>query len=213
MSGYLQRLVQTAAYPVETVHPFAGSIYASRSDNESRGFQSEESVIAVPSPSTLAAETSKQRNVSAPYPRQRDKAPTPEYHPIAPVSASTPAPSEGDTDAMQSWQEQIVETPQPATVQANAESPASVFHRTEFHPLVPQEVLAAEPRLTPASLRAEAHASHEIRRPAAIERANDDIQIHIGRIEVTAVHPPAPRTAKTSDRSMSLDAYLNRRAR
>jgi hypothetical protein len=39
----------------------------------------------------------------------------------------------------------------------------------------------------------------------------DDIQIHIGRIEVLAVPPPAPRARQAPDRSLSLDAYLSRR--
>src|SRR5207245_1671246 len=111
MSGYLQRLVQTAAHPVQTVHPFAGSIYALRSDNESHGFESGESVTAAPSPSARAAATSQQQNVSTPIPRRRDTVPTREYHPIAPVSAATPSPSEGNTDAMRSWEEQRAETP------------------------------------------------------------------------------------------------------
>jgi hypothetical protein len=51
-------------------------------------------------------------------------------------------------------------------------------------------------------------------RPAArIEPERDDIQIHIGRIEVIALPPPATRAPKAPDRSLSLDAYLNRRNR
>jgi hypothetical protein len=43
------------------------------------------------------------------------------------------------------------------------------------------------------------------------EREPDEIQIHIGRIEVTAVQPPAPRAPKPPDKAISLDAYLERR--
>jgi hypothetical protein len=43
---------------------------------------------------------------------------------------------------------------------------------------------------------------------------SDDIQIHIGRIEVTAVAQPAPRPAAAPARkAMSLDEYLGRRRR
>jgi hypothetical protein len=214
MSGYLQRLVQTAAQPVQTVHPFTGSIYASRSDNESRGFESEESVTAAPSPSALAAATSQHQSVSAPAPRRSDRTPTPKYQPIALVSPSTPLSSEDKIDDMASSQEQLVQAPHLANLQANTEQPpARVLDQTEFHPLLPQEAVTAERQLTAASFRAETRAAHDTRHPNVVESANDDIQIHIGRIEVTAVHPPAPRTAKTPDRSLSLDAYLNRRAR
>jgi hypothetical protein len=46
-----------------------------------------------------------------------------------------------------------------------------------------------------------------------IETQPDDIQIHIGRIEVIAVPPAAPRPSKAPDRSLSLDTYLSRRDR
>jgi hypothetical protein len=47
-------------------------------------------------------------------------------------------------------------------------------------------------------------------RPTRAQRDPDEIQIHIGRIEVTAIQPPAPRAPKPSDKAISLDAYLER---
>jgi hypothetical protein len=50
------------------------------------------------------------------------------------------------------------------------------------------------------------------RHAARAPQQADDIQIHIGRIEVTAVPPAAPRAPKAPHEGLSLDAYLNRRA-
>lgn len=50
--------------------------------------------------------------------------------------------------------------------------------------------------------------------PRSSERGADDIQIHIGRVEVIAVPPAAPRPAAPPARkAMSLDEYLRQRDR
>jgi hypothetical protein len=43
------------------------------------------------------------------------------------------------------------------------------------------------------------------------QRGSDDIQIHIGRIEVVAVPPAAARSAAPARKSQTLDEYLKRR--
>jgi hypothetical protein len=214
MSGYLQRLVQTAAKPVQSVHPFVGSIFASSHDDQQRGIESEEFAAARPainrpaSP-TLPPQTVAQQNA------QSGGVPLREYHPIAPVSVVTPLQTESEA-ALIFQQEQFAQWPRPSanTEETEVERLSSpVTPQTEFHPLMSQEPFVAEPDLTHAPFQAKTRASGDNRRSVAGERTNDDIQIHIGRIEVTAVHPPAPSTAKTPDRGPSLDAYLNRRAR
>jgi hypothetical protein len=204
MSGYLQRLVQTAAKPAQTVRPFAGSVFAAPREQESRGFESEQSVIAA------------QQHNAPEFNLSGRTAPASEYRPIAPISAATPLPSEGDTDTVPTWPEEFVQQPRrSANVEAtDTERPrAPVSRQLEFHPLLPHEVVAAENLAAYAPLRSEIRAPDHNGRSAALGRASDDIQITIGRIEVTAVPPPAPRAPKSPDRTLSLDAYLNRRAR
>jgi hypothetical protein len=191
MNGYLQRLVHTAAQPVQSMHPFAGSIFASSHDDQTRGIESEEFVAATSAIDRHASPTLQRQSVPQ-HNARAEGVPLREYRPVAPVSVVTPLQTEGEASA---WLFQSV-TPQ-----------------NEFHPLMSQEPFVAEPDLTHAPFQAKTRASGDNRRSVARERTNDDIQIHIGRIEVTAVHPPAPRTAKTPDRGPSLDAYLNRRAR
>jgi hypothetical protein len=214
MNGYLQRLVQTAAQPVQSMHPFAGSIFATSHDDQTRGIESEEFVAATSaidrhaSPK-LPPQTVPQQNA------QHGGVPLREYRPIAPVSVVTPLQTEGEA-ALIFQQEQFAQRPNPSanTEETEVEQLSSpVTPQTEFHPLMSQEPFIAEPDLTHAFFQAKTRASGDNRRSVARERTNDDIQIHIGRIEVTAVHPPAPRTAKPPDRGPSLDAYLNRRAR
>jgi hypothetical protein len=43
------------------------------------------------------------------------------------------------------------------------------------------------------------------------DQRTDEIQIHIGRIEVTAIHPPAPAVPKERKKEISLNDYLKRR--
>ena len=72
---------------------------------------------------------------------------------------------------------------------------------------IPAVELAVGP-LRPSADKKDARA---VRNSAALDRQTDEIQIHIGRIEVTAVHPPAPKAPKARDKEISLDAYLQRR--
>src|SRR4051812_8447085 len=104
MSGYLQRLVQTAAKPVQSVHPFVGSIFASSHDDQQRSVESEEFVVAMsaihrPAGPTLQTQTVPQHSV------QPEAVPLREYRPIAPVSVVTPLQTEGEANALLFQQE------------------------------------------------------------------------------------------------------------
>jgi hypothetical protein len=207
MSGYLQRLVQTAAHPAQTVHPFAGSVFAAPHDekSQSRGFESEEFVIAAPQQQN-APQYSPSRNTARPA----------EYRPSVPASAATRILLAGEVDAVPSWPEEIAPRPHPAANVAVTEiSPPHDPEgaRREFRALLPQEAVTPESLPTYAPLRSEIRDRPQNGRSVTLERASDEIQIHIGRIEVTAVQPPAPRAPKSPDRTPRLDAYLKRSAR
>jgi len=213
MSGYLQRLVHTAAQPVQTVHPLTASLFAASHENPSSGIESEESFIA--DPAHPAADATSQFQDVPERTASRDITSRHEYRHIAPFRAATPFPSENASDDSPSRQEQLVQSLRPtAHPKEDAEQPPTPeFPQTEFHPLIRRDAAPAEAQPTHAPFRAEVRPSRDSRLPAGLARSSEDIQIHIGRIEVTAVHPPAPRTAKTPDRGLSLDSYLNRRAR
>jgi len=120
--------------------------------------------------------------------------------------------------------EQIVDAPQPvAAPQARrAVSDATVAERVPaFVPLLsPQrnEPADRQPEAPRYSIEASSPKDARANFPAAGRSARpvrepDEIQIHIGRIEVTAVQPPAaPRAPKAPDNGLSLDAYLQRRS-
>jgi len=213
MSGYLQRLVQTAALPVQTVHPLAGSIFARSYEHESRGLELEQSAVADSPTAASADATSQHRNVPGHNPRPEPIAPR-QYRRIAPGTALTPLTPEGTTDALPSVQEQLVEPARSAAhLEEDDSEPPPIFPQTEFHPLMPRDAAPADPWLAHAPFPPESRPARDGRVGARLERASDDIQIHIGRIEVTAVHPPAPRATQIPDRGLSLDSYLNRRGR
>ena len=214
MTGYLQRLVQTAAQPVQAVHPMTGSIFAPSYENQSSGIEFEESSIADP-PAAAADGTSPHQSLPEQKPR-RDITPPQQYRRVAPIRATTPFTSEDASDDSPSSQEQFV---QPTRRGAHIEEddieqpPTPVFPQPEFHPLMPRPAAPSEPQPAHAPFPPEIRPARDSRPQAGLARTSDDIQIHIGRIEVTAVHPPAPRATKTPDRGLSLDSYLNRRAR
>ena len=215
MSGYLQRLVQTAAKPAATIHPFADSIFATTHEDGQRAVEPEESIVGESKAAPVASSVP-QSGIESDFPRSTTR--TAEYRPIAPIYSEAPAEPPRDRDDMPpSRTQSSLPLPRHAEDAPEAEFEsvrprAGLTLERDFHPLIPKHLVVAEARIETPPSRGNRHDTRAIGGAVAIQREADDIQIHIGRIEVTAVHPPVSRP-KAPDRSPSLDAYLNRRAR
>ena len=100
---------------------------------------------------------------------------------------------------------------------SRVESSPNVFEaerisaRDPFTPLTTEALVPSSP--TAAIGKARESAASSSKTFATPSRAPDDIEIHIGRIEVTAVQsaPARTTTVKSPRRSPSLDDYLRRR--
>jgi hypothetical protein len=211
MSGYLQRLVHTASRPAATVHPFTGSMFAAAREKAPDSLAAEEFVSAA-KPVTPVAGLVPQSGTKPDSPRS--PAASMEYRPIAPVSVTRAEARLTTGDSAGVRGEPAVAPAPSAALLAGSElecgEPRTMLERI-FTPLL--DDVAAEPVVAIPVASASRHDFHATRGPDALQRESEDIQIHIGRIEVTAVQPPAPRAPKSPDRGPSLDAYLKRRAR
>lgn len=230
MSGYLHRLVQTVSHPRETIHPRMGSLFApyrSEPDPPSEWFEQAETVTTHPARSN--ASTTGEPAETVEHPARSDSS----QSPLRPGAADEPpriiesvphadAPQPAGEKAQQDTLEQAVQAPRRlAAPQAQRAVPGSRREADvqDYVPLIrPQRSEAHSTRPETPQFPAEApgmgEASADVTaegRPTRAEREPDEIQIHIGRIEVTAVQPPAPRAPTPPDRAISLDAYLERR--
>jgi hypothetical protein len=262
MSGYLQRLAASAAWPSRAVHPLVGGIFAKEQRHEPRP----EPGVAEPGvPESGVVELLVDRHDEAlPASHARPAAETREQpKPGARADARpqvTPLPAEGQkASSSGGTQTQPAQPPIPGPI-------ASIAPRGEFVPLVAgwrqsttpaqameegaiEKKIAARPerveggeasapappsaeqsaglqpvpsapgvRIAEVPARQEAAASREaVLKPVAATlpamgaRASEEIQIHIGRIEVIAVPPQAQRAAPArTQRGESLEAYLKR---
>ena len=233
MNGYLQRLVSTAAGRSDAVHPRTRSIFSPGVEEMHAPLRAWEDIEQGTPVRAPARPHAPQRDLELHPPSRRleprSGAPRSEHTPLLPNSVAP---------------EDRAAAPPPFVLEAAdsfADPVRSVDHPTRTAaPLAeaPRHFLATETEITvtsPAATRADdafrpviktarsfdavsaAESRQHSRQQPPLQAAQppDDIQIHIGRIEVVAVPPPAPqpRAPRAPDRSLSLDAYLNRRDR
>ena len=219
MKGYLERLIRTAGNPAESVRPWAASVFAGRYQGE----------LAPPTPALGSGEeTSDSAQV------QISKAPLPpDVEHSSTISGSPPteiAQGGAGPGQCQNRRSSPAKSLMPPPLIVDAVRPTHAGEVTQPEPprakAAPSKLahpgndrLAAKPgrakvefpigsSLPPYAGKRDAPATQSL---AAANQQAEEIQIHIGRIEVIAVHPPAPRTGKAPEKEISLDAYLKRR--
>lgn len=214
MSGYLQRLVQAAANPQQSVRPWTGSVYAAESYRSHAPDSSDESVArhtSLPHEDRRALNRLRDRvsELHSPYaePRMAERV----YERLlSPEAQSDAADSQAPHIAFESSAASLAE-PDP-TLAAEQRNPA-IQGSTELL-LPPQSTSTTHVGMgefTAAS--ASRKSAQPLNRAVAPHREPDEIQIHIGRIEVTAVPAPAQPKPKAREHDISLETYLHRRNR
>jgi hypothetical protein len=257
MSGYLSRIVHTAAGSEHRLHPLAGSVYSAPA--------AEPAAAPAATPQFTAAETGPvDKPLSAPVappsildnyqplqPHRPDSArlESPLAHSTARPHADGPAIAQrsgqpaqshavddqatnftpanrnpaqrvadkSDKDAPQSApiaaqsEPVAANNPNHSSESANSEKTAAQHTRNPAQILTPQAVSPVRPARKHEVPSLNALPQQQPRREQRIQTPQQpDIQIHIGRIEVLAVQPPAPPApAPRRDRTTSLADYLS----
>lgn len=224
MSGYLQRLVRSVTQPAETVHPVVGSMFSAsqrvteqemRPANEdilSRSSSAEQQSESTASQPKRALEADYASILLPPHPQAaaERKPVSPEerfsFQPLMPTPPSEDSPTTNRTQDRNAV-ERITQSTEP-TEKFSPSSAAALPARSKLSPVSSQTlnpVGGIPTRQTRSSFDRVEHRTAQ---------APEEIQIHIGRIEVTAVQQaPARAPLKPARKRESLDDYLRRRDR
>jgi hypothetical protein len=215
MSGYLQRLVSSATRPTSGVHPVIAPLFSTQYGSAGEDLAEAAAPAIAPRMSTPSEAGREPSGTIA-----RVDAISPHPLPVATAVTRRPAEELSPRNTVQSVAhapgEQGPEHPLPSR-----ESPASFTEvdgvQSIFTPLLPERVstvsLAAVDShpASPSTATSRREAADRIRSSASHKREPDEIQITIGRIEVTAVpEAPARPAAKPGRKQISLDEYLKR---
>jgi hypothetical protein len=225
MRGFLHRIAASVVRPQPSVHPFVESIYpAARLQNSAEPPPPQSSPIdvaqaSIPQPQPARARTQPPASMNEHGPLQlllpRQGAET-----NSAVMRSTPRSEQPESNTPSA-------SPQPQVVLSRQDHPADNSPSAlEFVPIVVDHFLRTDipdagklPVLrAPGEAQAISARGNARRQPAQVpsnsrapQPQSDDIQIHIGRIEVVAVAQPAPRPAAAPVRKgLGLDEYLSR---
>jgi hypothetical protein len=225
MKGFLQRMAANAVRPQGGIHPLVGSIYAGPTTRSPRdvvtetGVLEEERLVTGPqsppdeiedlpvdpdsSPSGIRGKGDKTQRGGV---RQGEDSP----HQGRPTSFR---PLMGEADVQSAGRGSYGT----AADTESSDRSGAIFDR-EGNTSLRTRDLKSESVLPGGSLSSFAIDSAQrarfdaFPRSAPVEREGDKVEIHIGRIEVTAVPPEAPRPAAARPRkSLDLGEYLKRR--
>ncbi len=229
MRGFLQRLAASVMNPGMAVQPLAGSVFtrhAGPAASSTFSYPEVASVVrssqeATAPPPAVSESVSPRRedfvvNAGVRQSMAQVIAPTETESPrVEPLIRTAPQSTRSETTPpYQPAPEISVETVAPESRAESRLVEREVVRERGELPLRDRlvEVTPGKPRETRSALRPGAD-RRTPSQPAAAQAAEPDIQIHIGRIEVTAV-PPAQTIARPVSsaprKRMSLDEYLRR---
>jgi len=244
MSGYLQRLASSARPPSGGIHPVVGALHESaRLQPGPKTFLPVEQEVVVKSaaepyraldpPPRWEAMPPGQRPATEPVAEARAIPWAPE--PAQPVSAERPRPDRIEPRPFTPLAPPTLQG-EPLVVKTTVEAPVrEVVERVErrmedirrepvpgrpYRPLEDARPVSTQIRTVvresaaPGAVPTRSRRSDAQARSVQPESKPDEIQIHIGRIEVTAVGPQPVRPAAAPPRKgLRLDEYLNRQDR
>jgi hypothetical protein len=223
MSGYLRRLASHARNPGGAIHPVLGSLFTGAKYETLAEVPAEEDVCPRSQPEEKESSSSLAR-ASADFERARPATlpPTHELFEASVIRSAERSDTAGTSkERHESWREERPPL-RSAPVRQPEQQPTIANH--PYEPLIVERYVESVRRSdntqkillnvsnpsTPGTVSGEKRnvSGRIVVRP---EREADEIQIHIGRIEVTAVPPPVnQRASKPTRKSPSLDDYLKR---
>ena len=223
MSGFLQRLASTVLNPRSAVHPMPGSLFQGSGglagmDGHDRQTEITSPAAPIQPPTssfTEMAHDSSREIFGEERPSElfANRPPSvldqqPPFQPLIEVSSRREIDTEpGETEKAASRATTDSSVPE----QARSPEGQPLVIRPPVHPVLPADSRASEPDLD--RRRTEKSAAKESPgRATRIQREADEIQINIGRIEVTAVPqtPTKPSPPRSNRKVLSLDDYLKR---
>ena len=216
MSGYLQRIVSNARTPARAIHPIVGPLFSATQSAEP--FVAEESLLVSARPEPVvepAADAAVPRRllsraacrfVKLLAPRIRSRRTSSPC--VAGSQTKNPRLPSSDPACQTNRMRIRVKHSEPYSPEPERE----IAIGYSFTPLIEESDRPAVPVRIPGK-PGEPRVSFPRRSPQP-EPERDEIEIHIGRIEVTAVPQAVARpAAQPARKSLNLDEYLKRRNR
>jgi hypothetical protein len=215
MKGYLQRMAASAVRPPSVIHPLVGSIYAGRAFADAgSGLHEEERWTTSPQPVGEERDARMEPDASPFRKSARSE--------VAQRGSEPPANAASHRDAQRTSFRPLLSGAEAEIAAGRYGSAADGERQTRSGDALEREDSAPEssfgallPResRSPLAVSGVRRAKSEsFQHSIPVEREPDRVEIHIGRIEVTAVPQEAPRPAATRPRkSLDLGEYLKRR--